>query len=422
MRFLLVLLLVVAGSAFAQPRADTSTREALEAEIAQYERQLAERNAEIARIQQELGSTAAALNARISERDQVARSVANLRSERAALQAQMAQLEIDLAATAVEIDRILGELEQLQGRISALLVNLYTQRNTRYAQALAGATSFHDLQVRSHYLSLLTRQDADLVNELDRVRVELLDAQARQSAQLAEQTAAEANLAATEANLVQQQANLQAIINDLESTQAGQQAQQAALLTAQNELESTIGNLANRLAGEIRRLQEEEARLQREAAQAFIDSQRQQQLQAEAASVRQRIDNLTEPLLPNTSDFGWPVPGPTIASRFGFENNSYLALRADRQNAPVTAIEAGVVEAVLNLSANDGYLVTIRHGTDLRVAYTNLQPPLVQVADRVSKGQLLGYLGGGSLVAEDVLKLWVTVGSTFVDPQARLGF
>ena len=416
------LLLLVAGWAVAQPRADTSTRDALEDEIARYESLREARNADISRIEAELGETASVLQARIRDRDYISSQIADLRVQRAALQDEIAQLELDLAATAEEIDVILGNLDALMNRISALLVNLYTQGNSRYAQALSQATSYHDFQVRSHYLSLLTEQDVNLVNDLNVTRQQLLEAQERQREQLAAQSAAEEQLRLNEAELVAQQDSLAVVIADLESTQAGQQAQQQALLQAQNEIEGAITSLSGRLQSEIARLQEEERRLQREAAQAFLEERERQSLLQQAEDTRERITTLTEPMLPTTSDYGWPLASATIASRYGTDNNSYLALRAPTANAAVTAIEGGVVQAVVLVSANDGFLVSIQHGPDLVVSYTNLQPPVVETGQRVSKGQLLGYLGGGTLVSPDILKLWVTVGNAFVDPQRQLGF
>src|SRR5690625_3281426 len=460
-RLAALLLLLSLAVALAQPRADTSTREALESEIAEYERLLEQRSAESATIEAELGETAAVLQQRIRERDNVSAQIADLRAQRTQLRAEIEQLEADLADTALEIERILADLDSLLERISALLVNLYTQGNTRYAAALSAASSYHDFQVRSHYLTLLTQQDVNLVNELNDTRAELLAAQQRQRDQLQAQAAAEENLRVNEEQLVVQQNTLAGIISELESsqagqrqaqaaaeekrrvnggqlgvqqntlagiiselesTQAGQRAQQQALLQAQNEVESALGSLAGRLEAEIARLIAEEERLQREAAQAFLEERERSNLLRQAEDTRTRIENLTEPLLPTTSDYGFPVPGPTIASRFGQDNNSYLALRAANSNAPVTAIEAGVVQTVMLVSANDGYMVAILHGNDLLVSYTNLQQPLVTPGTRVSKGQLLGYLGGGTLVRPDILKLWVMVGNTFVDPQARLGF
>ncbi|HLR46106.1 MAG TPA: peptidoglycan DD-metalloendopeptidase family protein [Deinococcales bacterium] len=419
---LTLLLLAVAAPVANAQEVDTSRRDALESEIEDYERLLEQRSADIDNIQTELGETAAALQARIAERDQVAAEISSLRTQRADLQAQIAQLELDLEATAADIDRILGNLDSLLGRISALLVNLYTRGASRYAEALSQATSYHDFQVRSHYLSLLTEQDVTLVNELNDTRAELLEAQQQQRDQLEAQSAAEDELRRNEETLLTQEANLQGIIGELESTRAGQQAQEQALMEAQNEIESTLSSLAGQLQAEIRRLREEEERLRREAAEAFLEERERESLLEQAEETRSRIENLTEPLLPTSSDFAWPVDGPTIASSYGTDNNSYLALKAVSANAPVRAMEAGVVTSVLLLSANDGYLVGIQHASDLIVSYTNLQRPVVQVGQRVSKGELLGHLGGGALVAPDILKLWVTAGGTFVDPQARLGF
>lgn len=419
-KWIAVLLFVLAASAAAQ--VDTSRRDALEGEIAGYERLLEQRSAEIAEIQAQLGETAAALQARIRERDAVAAEIGTLRTQRADLQAQMKQLELDLEETAANINRILANLDSLLDRISALLVNLYTRGASRYAEALSQATSYHDFQVRSHYLSLLTDQDVTLVNELNDTRAELLDAQQQQREQLEAQSAAEEELRRNEEALVAQEANLGSIISELESTQAGQRAQEQAHMQAQNEIESILNSLAGQLQSEIRRLREEEERLRREAAQAFLEERERQSLLDRADETRERLEDLTQPLLPATSDFAWPVTGPSIASSYGTDNNSFLALRAGSANAPVTAMEAGIVRNVLLLSANDGYLVAIQHASDLIVSYTNLQRPEVQVDQRVSKGDRLGHLGGGALVAPDILKLWVTVDGTFVDPQARLGF
>ena len=52
----------------------------------------------------------------------------------------------------------------LKVRIQALLVNLHRQRANRFGQVLARANSFHELQVRNYYLSLLAEQDVEVVN------------------------------------------------------------------------------------------------------------------------------------------------------------------------------------------------------------------------------------------------------------------
>ncbi len=104
-----------------------------------------------------------------------------------------------------------------------------------------------------------------------------------------------------------------------------------------------------------------------------------------------------------------------------------MTLRAPTANAAVRSVQAGVVYTVNFVSANDGYLVAVRHSDDLITIYTNLQPPRVKPGDRVQQGEILGYLGGGTLVPSDELRFWAQVpnrsGSwAFADPAKLLGF
>jgi septal ring factor EnvC (AmiA/AmiB activator) len=415
-------------AAFAQPEVDTRRQEALEAEIADYQRLLEARRGEVARIERELGDTRSRLRARIAERDRVSGELADLRSRREALQAEIHDLEGQLADTEARIDDILGDLESLKVRIRALLLNLNRQRSGRFARVLSQAESFHELQVKNYYLSLINTQDAEVVARLDLALADLEEAQGRLAEQLAAREAAEAELAANQERLEAAEAQLEGIIEELEATRAGQLAQQQALLEAQDEIERTLANLDQQLDVEVARLQAERDRLLRELRerQAFLAERERQRLRDQAADVDRRIENLTAPITAAPSGYVYPVAGHQIISRYGEDSNSYMALRASSANAAVVAVQAGVVRGVSFVSANDGYMVSIAHSDRLSTVYTNLRPPLVRVGDRVSQGQVLGNLGGSTLVAPDTLKLWVQViengRSSFVDPAVVLGF
>ena len=415
---LAALLALPAGiGAFAQP--DTSTRDALEADIDRYEDLLRNRRDEIAAIEAALGDTQDALNARIAERDRVAAELQRVQQERDVLLQEIATLEQQREATRAQIVAKEQELEDLKARIQQLLLNLYRQRSSRFARAVAQAESFHDLQVKNHYLSLLATQDVELVNELDVVLAELVELQAVLSAQIEEQTRKEEELAATEVRLEASRAELQAIINELDATREGQLAQRKALLEAQSELERTLGDLEGRLAAEIARLRAEEQRLRdRAQAETFLEQRRELERQADAA--RARIDNLTNPFEPRESGFIYPVEGG-IEARFGENGTTFVAFRASAANAAVRSMQDGVVLQAQSLGANDGFMVAVNHGNDRVTVYTNLRPPVVQVGDRVERGQVLGYLGGGTLIPNDVLRLYLRVAAGFVDPVAHLG-
>lgn len=421
-----LLLLSPQPASFAQPEPDTSRRVELEAEIADYERLLESRRREAERIEEELGVTSGNLRQRVAERDEVSSELVSLRAQREALQAQIRDLEAQLEQTRERIDEIHADLEALKERVKALLLNLHRQRSGRFARVLAQAESFHDLQVKNYYLSLLSEQDASVMQRLDTARSELLAAQQQLSEQLAAQEAAAAELSSNEARLEAKEAELASIIADLESTRAGQLAQRQSLLEAQDRIEETLGDLDRQLEAEIARLRAERDRLLREAQEAYLAEQRRQRLREQAAAVDERIGNLTAPITAAPSGYVYPVADHAVLSRYGQDNNSYMALRASSANAAVMAVQAGVVRGVSFVSANDGYMVSVAHSDRLSTVYTNLRPPLVQVGDRVEQGEVIGHLGGSTLVAPDTLKLWVQVtenGRTaFVDPADALGF
>ena len=423
-RFLLAALLLFvppapnAGVVLAQ--VDTSTRDALEADIDRYEALLEERRDEVDSIEAALGDTQSRLTARIAERDRIASELQRVQQERDVLLAEIAALEEQRARTEQEIQASEAELDELKRQIQQLLINLYRQRSSRFARAVSQAQSFHDLQVRDYYLSRLADQDVSLVNDLDVLLGELAELQLDLSQQIEAQSLKEEELSAAEVRLEASRAELQAVINDLDATRQGQMAQRMALLEAQSALERTLDDLEGQLVAEIRRLEEEERRL-RDRAQAETFLEQRQDLLRQADEARARIDNLTTPVEPSASGFLRPVNG-SVASRFGENGFSFVAFRADSDNSAVRSVQGGVVVQAQSLGANDGHMVAVNHGSDRITVYINLRPPVVRVGDRVERGQVLGYLGGSSLIPSDILRLYLRVASgVYVDPVANLG-
>lgn len=424
LRILLAAALLAVPPAAGLPRAwaqvDTTVRRGLEADIDRYEALLRERRDEISAIENALGETQNTLAARIAERDRIAGELQRVQQERDVLLEEIAALEQQRSDTEAQIADREAELEDLKKRIQQLLINLYRQRSSRFAQAVSQAQSFHDLQVRNYYLSRLADQDVHLVNELDVLLAELVGLQQSLSQQIQAQSQKEEELAATEARLQNARAELQAVINELDATQQGQLAQRKALLEAQSALERTLGDLESRLASEIRRLEEEERRL-RDRAQAETFLEQRQELLRQADEARARIDNLSTPVQAGGSGFIPPVEG-RIESRFGENGTSFVSYRASSPNAAVRSVQSGVVVQVQALGANDGHMVAINHGEDRITVYINLRPPVVRVGDRVEQGQVVGYLGGSTLIPNDVLRLYLRLANgVYVDPVANLG-
>ncbi|MEX2501451.1 MAG: peptidoglycan DD-metalloendopeptidase family protein [Trueperaceae bacterium] len=422
-------LLLTAALALALPpgtaQVDTTVRDQLERQAAEYQDLLQGRRDEIARIEEALGDTRATLEERIHERDRVSALIMDLAADEAALEARIAELDAERAVTEERIAAEEANLEQLRGRISALLVNLHRQRTGRSVNALAGAESLHDLRVQNVYLSLLSQQDVRLVREVDRQLQVLTDLSAELDRQRAELETNRTALAETRLQQERTRAQLQGLIAELNATEEGQQAQQVALLKAEQQLERELADTRARLQREVERLRAEERRLREEAQRFVEDRARREALEAEADETRERILALTSPQEPNTAGFVGPLEGGTLLSTYGEGNNSFVSLRATEAGAAVFAVQAGVVIAAQSIGANDGWMVAVRHDPELATVYTNLREPPLQVGDRVQRGQIIGYLGGGTLPPPDVLRLYARLNQdgreAFVDPLPLLG-
>ena len=428
-RVALVVLLVAGGPGRAPLRAqavDTSNRQALESDVQRYQDLLAARRQEIDDIEAALGSTATELKAKIAERDKVARELDDLRAQERELEGQLAELQDQRTATEARIDALDGRLEDLKVRIRALLLNLYEQHGTRFAGALSRSTSFHEFQLNQYFLSLLARQDVAVVNDLSDLLGQLKEEQARLAQELAavqaKQQEIDANAAAREATRKQ----LEGVIADLQATQKGQLAQKQSLLSEQDKLETSLGNVRQQLQDEIARLKRVEEQARADAARYAEDREKQLALQRQADQARSRLDALTAPATPLATGFVMPLDHGKIVSRFGESNNSFVAIEAPVDNAAVRAAQDGKVVAISYLGANFGYMVAVQHGGGLTTVYANLRQPVVSLFDPVAQGDVLGYLGGGTLTHSDVLPFYArsdngSGNGVFVDPAPLLG-
>lgn len=415
----------LAGRATAQVDLSSEARTTLEQDIVEYQALLDQRARELADIQAALGDTAATLAARIAERDSVSAELVERRRERELVEAQIAELDSQRLETEARITVLDGRLAEMDTRVSELLVNLYKQRGSRLGTGLSRTDSFHDLRVRNYYLGLLAEQDASVIGELDSLVYALQMEQASLNEQLVTLRDAESRLLAVEAELAATGSRLARIVEELNATQQGQLAQRQDMLIEQTRIEQSLGDLDAQLQAEIARLRQVEAEQRQAAAQYAQDRERQIAAQREADLARNRLEVLTEPLPPLSTGFIRPVEEARLLTRYG-EGSSGVAIQAAVANASVRAVGPGNVVAVSYLGANLGYMVAVEHGGGLVTVYVNLRPPVVETYDSVTQGQVLGYLGGGTLTPNDVLQFYARRGSggsgPYVDPAPLLGW
>ena len=439
MRLAFVLTLLV-GWAFVQgvvaQDVTTETTQQLEQAIEESNQILQQRQQELAEIEAVLGESAVALEERVNERDRVSAELAERQAERSALLVDIEAANEAIATTAARITTLQDDLANLKVRVQELLVTLYKQRTGRFANLLSEAESFHDLRKQNYFLSLLSEQDVSLINDLDATVNELAALQAEQQAQLNELSSKEAELRETEAALSASQAELDAIIAELNATREGQLALQQNLLEQQVALEQQLEDLFSDLNVERYRERARQAREARARA-AIAERNRARAEAAEAApdaaptEPEPDLEPVAEPendeLPPLASGYTYPVESPRLVSRFGENRAQSVKLQALEAGAAVRAVQPGLVIAAELVSANQGYYVAIQHDEGLITAYVNLQANLsVEVGDTVTQQQIIGYLGGATLIRPDELEFYTGryEGGTpiWTDPAALLGF
>lgn len=420
---LLVMPVGLGGAASAQA-VDTSRRQALEQNIQQAKRQLQARQQRVEEITNALGDTAAELQAKIRQRDAVNKQLSDLRAKQADLEDQAKALQQQRSQTEAKVKDLSDRLDAAKEQVAAMLRNLYQQRMARLANTLARSRTLHEFQVNNYYLSLLAKQDVDLINRLDGLVAQMQQAQAQLADEMAALQAKQDALAQNASQQEEKRAQLQAVINDLEQTKQGQLAQKQALLQEQNQIEADLQNLNQQLDAEIAKLKKQEAAARAAAARYARDRDKQAQYQHQADEARAKLDALTAPAKPLPTGFVLPLEKGKIVSRFGEGNNSYIAIQAAVPNAAVRSVQDGEVVAISYLGANFGYMVAVRHGGGLTTVYTNLRKPVVALFAGVKQGQVLGYLGGGTL-SNDLLPFYARTDtggtSTFIDPSPLFG-
>jgi len=410
MRLLAWLLPLLALLALAQ---DVATQEKrvrdLEAEAAQAQRLEREAQARIQRLNQELSRLSQRVQNLLSEKGRLEGEIARLERERKGLRQEIARLQQAIGEAEARIQKLERDLAALRERLQALMRSLHRERAGRYLPLLR-AESFTDLAVRARWVGYISQKDADLVRRLQATLKALTEERERLKLLLTDLSAKERALAETQTRLEGERRNLLATLASLRQEEEGKKALLRDALTERQRLQSALAQLQARVLAERRRLlelkrQEEERRRQEEARR------RQTALQVV----------VPPPPLPATiGRLAFPVPGGRVAVAYGQEG-PFQVISGPSPGSPVQAAAEGYVAGILYLP-NLGYTVMLVHTESLSTVYTNLQEPLVAEGQRVSRGQLLGYTGGGLLIRPEELEFRVAVRvgeeTRFVDPSA----
>lgn len=374
-------------------------------------------------LNRELAQLDAATQARLFELRSLEGQITRLERERAEMTRQINLLQGQITETEAKIKALETELAGLKQRLAALINTLHREQASRYLPLLR-AESFTDLAVRVRWTDALGSRQTDLIDRIQTTVASLQDERTRLTLLVKDLNQKQAEREQRIQALSAQRQALQGVLADLRQQQIGRRVLLRETLLSQQQLRQEFDRISAAIVAEQRRLaeirrQQEEERRRQEAA-------RRQQVQTRAG---QNPSASTGPVVDLSSiprelvgSLLFPVPSGRIAAAYGQDGNDFQEISGPSAGSPVQAAADGVVIPPILYVANIGYTVTIQHSQNLITLYTNLQSLQVEEGQRVSRGQLLGYTGGGALIAPE--QLWFKVGVInggnirYVDPSA----
>jgi len=274
---------------------------------------------------------------------------------------QIGGLNSQLGQVSAELVLAQDNLAQKQAVLQRRLVDIYKRGPLYTFQAILAAQSFGDLLSRYKYLFTTSQQDRSLVGEVSHLRD----------------------------RVIQQRNDLLLIKTDLDRSKTEREA----------EL-SRYGQLMRERERQLRRLQ----RTGRTTEERLTALERDEialnnliaRLRTAAARGTPAPGGLT------TADIGnldWPVEGRILYNYGRIRLPSGAIVRRNGVGigaplgSPIHAVDAGRVIGVQQVGTY-GLMVLIQHGTDHISTYGQLSAAAVRPGDQVTKGQVIGTVGG----------------------------
>ena len=326
--------------------------------------------------------------------------LAQKEKQKQAVTQQLYQVDQGLAQTRDELDTLNGNQILLQTRINNAqqdlqktqasldgrtgifdqrLRDIYIDGNVSYLDVLFKATSLDDFLTRFDLLQRIAEQDISLMQQI---------------------TAMRDKIARNKQDLVGQQAQLAVVQQQTLAKQATFTASSQQKKQLVSQIQAQMGILQHNV--------DEDAAYSQQLTQII-----------------QELTNKNGPAQ-GTGRFIWPVRGP-ITSPFGMRINPVTHIYSGHTGidigvpygTPIAAADGGtVIFASWNVAY--GNMTVIDHGGGFSTMYAHQSKQLVAVGDRVTQGQIIGYIGTTGWSTGPHLHFEIRVNGVPVNPMKYL--
>ncbi len=263
---------------------------------------------------------------------------------------------IDLVMKEQELKKIEEELNEKLEILNTRIASMYKNNNGNFLEVLLKAEDFIELVSRLKLMTLLARQDADILNEIKDKKT---------------------------ANL-----NIKKAILDLREQQEERKEDISRLVEQAEKKQHEIQGIYDEKSDLLARTRADK--------NALIAMEK--ELEIEEAEITRILESYKYGNAPG-SKFMWPTPG-RIKSGFGMRNHPIFGGLRFHAGIDIIAPNGTLVKAadggeVIDAGYNQGYgySVLVYHGGGFATRYAHLSRILVSVGQTVGRAQVIGLVG-----------------------------
>ena len=353
--------------------------------------------AEINAIQRKYDANASEMQVLVDKKAAIDQEIGLLNNQILNINAQIAAYGQLIADTQVELDDAEVRLSELSRKNKERIQAMEEEGTVSYWEVLFEANSFTDLLDRINMMEEIAASDQRRLQEMR-------DIAAQVSANQEELSLGKA---------------------DMEQTRLELDEAQAVLEVKRTESDDLLRELVQK--------QEEFQVLLDESEAAQDELMRDIAAKEKEYSNAKYEENLAKLALQGQnppSSAGWirPVSGYTLTSPFGMRKHPVLGYNrmhngidmACPQGTPIYATRAGTVTTASYQAGGAGNYVSINHGDGFASIYMHMTNYVVSAGQKVSQGQLIGYVGSTGISTGPHLHFGISYAGTYVNPLAYI--
>lgn len=353
---------------------------------------------EIAKVKSQYDANATEISALVSKKNAIDQEISLLHTQMLNIEEQITIMGQLVAEKQDELDEALKKLDELNDKYKTRVRAMEENGTVSYWEVVFRSRSFTDMLDRINMVDEIAESDQKRLDEMNEAA---LDVELSRSILTAERL----ELDTVRQELVQAQESLNERREASDETLRSLAQKQDAFQALIDESEAKQAALMNEIA---------------KAQKEYNDAKYQENLKNLA---------LTGKNPPSNATWITPVSGYYISSAFGYRTAPTAGAStyhqgvdmACNQGTPIYATRAGTVTTASFQAGGAGYYVSINHGDGFASIYMHMTHYVVSAGQKVSAGQLIGYVGSTGVSTGPHLHFGISYAGTYVNPLAYIG-